>query len=133
MKPSDKQVGGDHYKTLPIQPAMFCQRNGLRFLESCVIKRVCRHRDKGGAEDIRKAIHELELILQFEYSDAEPIRCDHEKVYAPYALMSSPPEHPWICSKCGLEGWEVGTGSYGSTEYELVRQRFKKSSPHDPA
>ena len=28
----------------------------------------CRHRAKGGADDIRKAIHELELILQYEYS-----------------------------------------------------------------
>jgi hypothetical protein len=35
-----------------------------------VIKRVCRHRHKGRAEDIRKAIHELELILQLEYPDA---------------------------------------------------------------
>jgi hypothetical protein len=31
------------------------------------VKRVCRHRSKNGAEDIRKAIHELELLLQLEY------------------------------------------------------------------
>ena len=68
MKPSDKQVGGTHYRDMVIQPAEFCQLNGLGFLESCVVKRVCRHRSKGGAEDIRKAIHELELILQYEYS-----------------------------------------------------------------
>lgn len=68
MQASDKQVGGTHYRDMVIQPAEFCQLNGLRFLESCVVKRVCRHRDKGGAEDIRKAIHELELILQYEYS-----------------------------------------------------------------
>lgn len=66
-KASDRQEGGRHYKGLAIQPAEFISRNGLNFLEGCVIKRVCRHRQKAGAEDIRKAIHELQLILEYEY------------------------------------------------------------------
>ncbi len=61
------QEGGNHYKELAIQPVEFITANKLSFLEGCVIKRVCRHRSKNGAEDIRKAIHELELILQLEY------------------------------------------------------------------
>lgn len=61
------QEGGDHYKSLAIQPAEFITRNKLSFLEGCVVKRVCRHRAKNGAEDIRKAIHELQLILELEY------------------------------------------------------------------
>lgn len=61
------QEGGNHYKILTIQPVEFITTNKLSFLEGCVIKRVCRHRSKNGAEDIRKAIHELELILQLEY------------------------------------------------------------------
>lgn len=61
------QEGGNHYKSLTIQPVEFITANKLSFLEGCVIKRVCRHRSKNGAEDIRKAIHELELILQLEY------------------------------------------------------------------
>ena len=61
------QEGGNHYKSLSIQPVEFITANKLSFLEGCVIKRVCRHRAKNGAEDIRKAIHELELILQLEY------------------------------------------------------------------
>ena len=61
------QEGGNHYKGLAIQPVEFITANKLSFLEGCVIKRVCRHRSKNGAEDIRKAIHELELILQLEY------------------------------------------------------------------
>lgn len=65
--PLDRQEGGSHYKDCKIQPVEFIHANGLNFLEGCVIKRVCRHRRKNGAEDIRKAIHELELLLALEY------------------------------------------------------------------
>ena len=56
-----------------IQPAEFSTVNGLGFLEGCVVKRVSRHRSKGGAEDIRKAIHELELILEYEYGETPKV------------------------------------------------------------
>lgn len=61
------QVAGDHYKKLVIQPVEFCQKNKLTYCESAVVKYVCRHREKKGAEDIRKAIHFLELLLELEY------------------------------------------------------------------
>ena len=64
----DIQVGGDHYKQLPIQPVEFCQRNRLPACETAVVKYVCRHHEKGGAQDIRKAIHYLELLLELEYA-----------------------------------------------------------------
>lgn len=64
---SDEQVGGEHYK-LAIQPAEFIHKNGIGYLEGNVIKYVVRHRTKGGAQDIRKAIHYLNLILEHEYS-----------------------------------------------------------------
>ena len=67
MSTLDVQVGGAHYKDKPIQPIEFITANNLTFLEGCVVKRVARHRNKNGAEDIRKAIHELEMILEFEY------------------------------------------------------------------
>jgi hypothetical protein len=71
MSALDKQEGGDHYKTMKIQPVEFCQRNGLNFCESSAIKYICRHKRKNGAEDIRKAIHFLELLLEVEYSKTE--------------------------------------------------------------
>jgi len=71
-KASDMQVGGDHYKDLPIQPSLFAWKNELRGLEYNVVKRVCRHRRGGkGVEDIDKAIHELQLIKEWEYGDQE--------------------------------------------------------------
>ncbi len=69
MDALDVQIGGGHYKDFAIQPVEFITRNCLSFLEGSVVKRVCRHGSKDGAEDIRKAIHELELILQLEYKE----------------------------------------------------------------
>jgi hypothetical protein len=68
-KPSDKQVGGSHYKNMPIQPAHFIRANNIPFHEGCVIEYVCRHRLKNGADDIRKAIHFMEMILEEDYAD----------------------------------------------------------------
>ena len=67
--PLDVQVGGDHYKNFAIQPAVFIERNNISFLDGCVIKRMCRHESKNGAEDLRKAIHEIELILELRYGE----------------------------------------------------------------
>lgn len=69
MNALDKQEGGTHYKELPIQPVEYCQRNGLGFCESSVVKYVTRWKSKGGEQDIRKAIHFLELLLELEYPE----------------------------------------------------------------
>ena len=63
----DTQVAGNHYKDMVIQPVEFITRNGIGFLPGCVIKRVCRYKNKAGVEDLRKAIHELELMIELEY------------------------------------------------------------------
>jgi Protein of unknwon function (DUF3310) len=72
MSALDTQVAGSHYKNFAIQPVEFIHKNDLGFLEGCIVKRVCRHRNKNGAEDLRKAIHELELLIELEYPDAPP-------------------------------------------------------------
>ena len=62
----DKQVGGDHYKRLAIQPVEFITRNSIPFLEGCVIKRMCRHLTKdpsASTQDLLKAKHEIDLII----------------------------------------------------------------------
>lgn len=62
------QVGGDHYKHLGIQPIEYIHANHLTYLQGNVIKYVTRHESKGGAQDIEKAIHYLNLILELEYN-----------------------------------------------------------------
>lgn len=67
----DTQEGGDHYRKLKIQPVEYILANGLGFVEGCVVKYVSRWREKGGAEDLRKARHFLQLLIEHEESDAE--------------------------------------------------------------
>jgi hypothetical protein len=71
-KASAKQVGGSHYKKFAIQPVEFCYKNNLPYLEATAIKYLCRWRDKGGIQDLDKAIHFIELLKEF--ANLEPIR-----------------------------------------------------------
>ena len=64
----EKQVGGKHYKNFRIQPAEFINENKLLFAEGNAIKYICRHSVKGKEEDIKKAIHYLEMILERDYN-----------------------------------------------------------------
>jgi len=68
-QPLDRQVGGGHYKGMAIQPIEFAQKNKLNYCESNAIKYICRHANKNGVEDLRKAIHNIELLIQIEYGD----------------------------------------------------------------
>jgi hypothetical protein len=65
----EKQIGGDHYSKLKIQPVEYCYHNNIPAIEAGVIKYVTRHKEKGGAQDIHKAIHLLEILLKLEYSN----------------------------------------------------------------
>ena len=64
----DEQVGGKHYRNMKIQPAEFINENKLWFAEGNAIKYICRHSVKGKEQDIRKAIHYLEMILERDYN-----------------------------------------------------------------
>lgn len=60
----DNQIGGDHYKGLAIQPVEYITANNIGYMEGNVIKYVTRWKDKNGKEDLRKAIHYLDLLIQ---------------------------------------------------------------------
>lgn len=67
--PLDKQEGGQHYKDKAIQPVVYIHANNLGFCEGNVVKYITRHKEKNGAEDIRKVIHYCELLLELEYKN----------------------------------------------------------------
>lgn len=74
-KPSlSVQIGGTHYKDCAIQPVEFIEANQLAFIEGCVVKRVTRHNKPTGKgrQDIEKAIHELQLLLELRYPIPAP-------------------------------------------------------------
>ena len=64
MSSFDKQINGDHYSKLAIQPTKYITANKLGYIEGNVIKYVTRHRMKNGKADIQKAIHYLEMLLE---------------------------------------------------------------------
>lgn len=65
----NKQEGGNHYKAMKIQPFEYIHANGIGFAEGCVIKYVSRWKSKNGIEDLKKAIHFLELLIEAEQDD----------------------------------------------------------------
>lgn len=66
MSALQQQVGGDHYRAKGIQPIEYIHANNLGFCEGNVVKYVTRWKEKGGEDDLRKAIHYLELLIQLE-------------------------------------------------------------------
>ena len=66
--PYQKQVGGKHYLKYKIQPSEFVVENKLLYPEGCVIKYILRHSDKGGKEDLEKAKHFIDMIIERDYS-----------------------------------------------------------------
>ena len=64
--PLEKQVGGNHYKGFVIQPVEFIYKNNIPFMEGNIIKYVCRHREKNGIQDLQKARHYLDMLIELE-------------------------------------------------------------------
>ena len=61
---NEQQVGGGHYATKPIQPWDFIVANNLGYLEGNVVKYISRWKDKGGIEDLKKAQHYLQKLIE---------------------------------------------------------------------
>lgn len=71
MKANDKQVGGSHYHTKKVQPwdamqAWMSTEAFQGFLQGNAIKYIARWKDKGGVEDLRKAAHYIEKLIEIE-------------------------------------------------------------------
>lgn len=64
--PLQVQEGGSHYKDLKIQPIEYIHANGIPFAEGCAIKYLTRWRTKGGVEDLKKARHFIDLLIELE-------------------------------------------------------------------
>ena len=69
-KPLDVQIGGDHYKSMAIQPMEYSMANKLDACQHTIIKYVTRFRDKGGIQDLEKAKHCIDLLIHFERQSA---------------------------------------------------------------
>mgnify|MGYP003627570132 FL=1 len=125
MSAYDKQVGGSHYKKMKIQPSKFVIENELLFPEGNVIKYICRHRFKNGKEDLEKAVHFIEMIIERdyplipmteeeEYRNAGISKADAERTY--------PPDNSW-----GMIKPPETSGKDWVDDYK----KWKKGCPHN--
>lgn len=71
MTALDEQIGGSHYKDMPIQPIVFCAINKLGPHETKIIKYVCRHDKKNGIEDLEKAKDMVQKLIEQEQIKAD--------------------------------------------------------------
>lgn len=90
MKALNTQEGGRHYKDLAIQPVEYIHANGIGYFEGNVIKYVSRWRSKGGIEDLRKARHYIELLIELEMRDAPPEPTRQERAPWPFPDTARP-------------------------------------------
>jgi hypothetical protein len=82
MTANDKQIGGNHYRLKSIQPWDYIAANDIGYFEGNIIKYVSRWRNKGGLDDLRKAQHYLEKLI--ELNTVEKNRDQHigmERLY----------------------------------------------------
>ncbi len=49
---------------------------------------------------------------------------EHQKVYSNHALLTYPPQYPWICRKCGEIGNEKDKMNY-INDYDKLVKKFK--------
>ena len=66
MKALETQIGGNHYKDMAIQPLEFIMANNLPYCEANIIKYVCRYKSKNGIQDLLKARHYLDILIEHE-------------------------------------------------------------------
>jgi hypothetical protein len=78
MSALDIQVGGDHYKNMPIQPMEYSMANGLDACQHTIIKYVTRFRDKGGIQDLEKARHVIDMLIEFERKASAPSKAAND-------------------------------------------------------
>lgn len=106
MAAINEQIGGGHYKKMVIQPAEYCHKNGLGYLESAVIKYVSRWRSKNGLEDLQKAIHCIQLLIDFEYGMIEESHEEESHKHVPVQLDLPFSSIPPCADRCARQFYE---------------------------
>ena len=84
------QHGGTHYQKMSIQHWDYVVANEIPYLEACAIKYLSRWRDKGGMQDLLKAKHYVEKLIEVE--EAKAVDTESESngpVFEPSGIPSS--------------------------------------------
>lgn len=107
------QYGGTHYKDRKIEPWDYIAANGIGYFEGNAIKYLTRWRDKGGVEDLKKARHYIDKLIELEEPGDTP-----DVAKGRFLPIDSLPESSW--RDAPRDAVSVGL---------LCRVRNKKSDP----
>jgi hypothetical protein len=91
MNANDTQIGGKHYKADGIEPWDYVAANNLGFFEGNIVKYVSRWKDKGGVDDLRKAKHYIEKLIELETQVKDESKAIHGFI-------------PWTGGECPVDG-----------------------------
>lgn len=67
----EEQIGGNHYKDMLIQPIEYIYKNNIPFIEGSIIKYISRYRFKNGKEDLLKAKHYIDILIELKYKEVK--------------------------------------------------------------
>lgn len=124
MSAYDKQVNGSHYKTMAIQPGHYAFVNNFNVYQALTLRYLSRYKTKDGLEDLQKAIHCIELLIEEEYGDPHNNRTardrqDHED---PQDGAVIDPAHPGLPGGY-IEQWRelCATGEHRNLQHDEDR------------
>ena len=86
MNANDKQVAGTHYANKVIQPWDFITANNIPYIEGCIIKYVSRWKEKNGVEDLLKAKHYLEKLIELQ---STPVQAEADSLREEVEMLRS--------------------------------------------
>ena len=97
-----KQIGGRHYMDMVEQPSEFIYKNKLQFAEGNAIKYICRHAHKGEVQDLEKAKHYIDMIIERDYP---LIPITEEEEYRNAGITKEEAEQKPTSQKSWVEGY----------------------------
>lgn len=90
MSANNKQIAGNHYKQFKgSEPWDVISAWNLGYLDGTAVKYIARWRHKNGIEDLRKAIHFLEKLIEVELA-CPSTGCVEQCVDIPYPPKQKP-------------------------------------------
>ncbi len=126
-KANDRQEGGSHYKDKAIQPWDFISSNDMGFLAGNVVKYVARYKEKNGMQDLLKAKHYLEKLMEVEGTLAPKytVTADGENKVGGYTITPGESEYVSMFTVDRLKSEEVMKKHSGPID----TQRYGTSEP----
>lgn len=74
QKANDYQIDGSHYKNLKYETWDVITAWELGYLDGSAVKYISRWKNKGGVNDIKKAIHFLQKLVEVEENKQAELR-----------------------------------------------------------